>query len=59
LFLDIKPMAELHTTCLCARILELCNEYANLQFFARIEIVDNVPVSKFWNPIKIIVHFIW
>ena len=22
-------------------------------------IVDNVPVSNLWNPLKIIVHFIW
>ena len=42
-------MSELHTTCLCARVLELYNEYANLQFFARTEIVDNVPKSEFWR----------
>ena len=39
LFLDIKRVSKLHTTYLSARVLELYNTYANLQFFARTEIV--------------------
>jgi len=39
LFLDIKRVSKLHTTCLSARVLELYNAYPNLQFIARIEIV--------------------
>ena len=47
LFLDIKRVSKLHTTYLSARVLELYNTYANLQFFARTEIVDVVPVSNY------------
>ena len=43
LLLDIKRVSKLHTTCICARVLELYNAYANLKFFARTEIVDVVP----------------
>ena len=43
LFLDIKRVSKLHTTYLSARVLELYNTYANLQFFARTEIVGFVP----------------
>lgn len=42
LFLDIKRVSKLHTTYLSARVLELYNTYANLQFFARTEIVGFV-----------------
>jgi len=43
LFLDIKRVSKLHIACLNARVLELYNAYANLQFIARIEIVGCVP----------------
>ena len=46
LFLDIKRVSKLHTTYLSARVLELYNTYANLQFFARTEIVGFVPKSN-------------
>ena len=46
LFLDIKRVSKLHTTYLSARVLELYNTYANLQFFARTEIVGFVPKFK-------------
>ena len=46
LFLDIKRVSKLHTTYPSARVLELYNTYANLQFFARTEIVGFVPALK-------------
>jgi hypothetical protein len=47
LFLDIKRVSKLHTTCLHVRVLELYNAYANLQFIARIEIVGSCLIVKF------------
>jgi hypothetical protein len=53
LFLDIKRVSKLHTPCLNARVLELYNAYANLQFIARIEIVGCVPYGVAPpNPLK-------
>jgi hypothetical protein len=49
LFLDIKRVSKLHIACLNARVLELYNAYANLQFIARIEIVGCVPDENILN----------